>query len=91
MLDYAANAVSYWNLDSLREGYEESRRAVGEDPENEIAALTEDPEADYGEYWERAKTNLLADVFASCSLQTWYPPSFNASSSSSTNACPRPR
>ena len=60
MLDYAANAVSYWNLDSLRESYEESRRAVGEDPESEIAALTDDPEADYGEYWERAKTNLLA-------------------------------
>ena len=60
MLDYAANAVRYWNLDSLREGYEESRRAVGGDPESEIAALTDDPEADYGEYWERAKTNLLA-------------------------------
>ncbi len=60
MLDYAANAVTYWNLDSLREAYEESRRAVGEDPESEIARLTDDPEADYGEYWERAKTNLLA-------------------------------
>ncbi len=60
MLDYAANAVTYWNLDSLREAYEESRRAVGEDPESEIARLTDDPEADYDEYWERAKTNLLA-------------------------------
>ena len=56
----AANAVRYWNLDSLRESYEESLRAVDEDPESEIAALTEDPEADYAEYWERAKTNLLA-------------------------------
>ncbi len=54
------NAVRYWNLDALRESYEESRRAVGEVPESEIAALTEDPEADYGEYWERAKTALLA-------------------------------
>ena len=39
---------------------EESLRGVGEDPEGEIAALTEDPEADYAEYWARAKTNLLA-------------------------------
>ena len=60
MLDYAANAVNYWNLDSLRESFEESRRAVGEDPERDIEVLTDDPEADYAEYWERVKTNLLA-------------------------------
>jgi hypothetical protein len=60
MLDYAANAVTYWNLDSLRESFEEAVRALDAEPEGEIAALVDDPDADYGEYWERAKTNLRA-------------------------------
>lgn len=60
MLDYAANAVTYWNLDSLRESFEEAVRALDTEPEGEIAALVDDPDADYGEYWERAKTNLRA-------------------------------
>jgi len=60
MLDYAANAVTYWNLDSLRESYEDRLRAKGDDPEHEVAVVTEDPDADYGECWERAKTNLRA-------------------------------
>ncbi len=60
MLDYAANAVTYWNLDSLRESFEEKVRALDSEPEGEIAALADDPDADYGEYWERAKTNLRA-------------------------------
>ena len=60
MLDYAANAVTYWNLDSLREEFEKEVREQGREPEEEIAALVNDENADYGEFWERAKTNLRA-------------------------------
>jgi hypothetical protein len=60
MLDYAANAVTYWNLDLLRERYEENARVQGRDPETEIASLVDEADVDYGEFWERAKTNLRA-------------------------------
>ena len=60
MLDYAANAVTYWNLDSLRAAYEERVASLGGDAEAEIADLTEDSEVDYSEFWERARTNLRA-------------------------------
>src|SRR6266850_2506365 len=60
MLDYAANAVTYWNLDYLRETYEVNARALGREPEEELATLVDDPEADQDEFWERAKTNLRA-------------------------------
>jgi len=60
MLDYAANAVTYWNLDALRTTYEETARALDRQPEAEIAALVDEPDVDYAEFWERAKTNLRA-------------------------------
>jgi hypothetical protein len=53
-------AVTYWNLDLLRSRYEEAVRASGREPEDEIAALVDDSEVDYGEFWERSKTNLRA-------------------------------
>lgn len=60
MLDYAANAVTYWNIDSIRAAYEERLAGLGGSAEEEIATLVDDPEADYDEFWERAKTNLKA-------------------------------
>lgn len=60
MLDYAANAVTYLNLDALRDRYEEAIRAKGLEPEDEIAALVNDEGADYNGFWERAKANLRA-------------------------------
>jgi hypothetical protein len=60
MLDYAANAVTYWNIESLRAAYEEHVADLGGDPEDAIAGLVDDPEVDYDEFWERAKTNLRA-------------------------------
>lgn len=60
MVDYAANAITYWNLDSLRAAFEERVAGLGGDAEAEVADLTEDSEVDYGEFWERAKTNLRA-------------------------------
>ena len=74
MLDYAANAVTYWNLDFLRETYEAAARASGRIPEDEIAVLVDDPEVDLQEFWERAKTNLRAGrirlVFVSDAIPT---------------------
>jgi hypothetical protein len=58
MLDYAANAVTYWDLDDLREAFEERVRSLGGDPDDEIAALLDDREVGGDEFWERAKTNL---------------------------------
>lgn len=91
MLDYAANAVTYWNIDVLRERYEETVRGRGREPEDEIAALVNDVESDYGEYWERAKTNLRAGRIRLVSSRTQYRPSFSGWSSFSTSACRQPR
>ena len=41
--------------------------------------------------WSGPRRISSLDVFASSSLRTWFPPSFNVWSTSSTNACPRPR
>ncbi len=46
MLDYAANGVAYWSVDSLRARFEESR----EDPEQELASFLEDHDADPEEF-----------------------------------------
>jgi len=56
MLDYAANGVAYWSVDSLRARFEESR----EDPEQELASFLEDHDADPEEFWRKVKTNLQA-------------------------------
>ena len=40
MLDYAANGVRYWPVADLRSAFEATQRAVGRDPEEEIAELT---------------------------------------------------
>ena len=74
MLDYAANAVTYWNLDLLRAEFEEREQALGGDPETIVADLVAEPDADYGEFWERARTNLRAGrirlVFVADSIST---------------------
>jgi hypothetical protein len=74
MLDYAANAVTYWNLDVLRAAYEEAASARGRAPEAEIAELVGEPDVEYVEFWERAKTNLQAGrirlVFVADSIPT---------------------
>lgn len=59
MLDYAANAVAYWPAGRLQEAFEARCRQEGEEPEDALAgALGSDVE--YGEFWQRVKTNLLA-------------------------------
>ncbi len=56
MLDYAANAVVYWPVETLRSRFEEDR----EEPEQALAELLEDVDADQEEFWQKVKTNLQA-------------------------------
>lgn len=60
MLDYAANAVVYWPPDMIRQRFEASCEARGQHPEELIATLlSEDDDVDG--FWERVRTNLLAE------------------------------
>lgn len=56
MLDYAANAVVYWQVDRLRIRFEEGH----EDPEQELMNLLNSPDADMDDFWQKVKTNLQA-------------------------------
>lgn len=56
MLDYAANAVVYWPLETLRARFGESR----EDPEQDLLDFMDDLSADPEEFWRKVKTNLQA-------------------------------
>ncbi len=55
MLDYAANAVVYWPVETLRARFEKSAEA-----ERDISDFLEDPDVDLEEFWQKVKTNLQA-------------------------------
>jgi hypothetical protein len=59
MLDYAANCVVYWTLETLQSSFEDTCRTTGRSPE---ATLRELLETDDGtvDFWERVRTNLQA-------------------------------
>lgn len=59
MLDYAANCLSYWSVETLRAGLERSCKEANQPVE---AILTEliGPDGDVEEFWQRVKTNLQA-------------------------------
>ncbi len=56
MLDYAANAVVYWPLETLRAKFEESQQ----DAEQYLADFVGDFAVDPEEFWRKVKTNLQA-------------------------------
>src|SRR5215212_10464542 len=56
MLDYAANAVVYWPVETLRARFEDGR----EEPAQDLTDLLDDLDADVEEYWQKVKTNLQA-------------------------------
>ncbi len=58
MLDYAANAVVYWPVETIRAEFEANRRSSGVEPSQAMAEFLED--ADEEEFWQRAKINLQA-------------------------------
>src|SRR4051794_36639387 len=59
MLDYAANAVVYWPIETLRGVFERRCEREGLDPAVELAAVLE-PEAEIETFWEQAAANLKA-------------------------------
>ena len=61
MLEYAAHAAQTWTADELRRTFEESAKAQGLDPSEELGQLLqadEGPDADG--FWEKVATNLAA-------------------------------
>lgn len=59
MLDYAANAVVHWPVESLRSTFEARCQLEGSDPEEQVAALLQGT-ASTEEFWQNVKTNLQA-------------------------------
>ncbi len=59
MLDYAANAVVYWPIESIRAQYDANSQAQGLDPEERLSEFLE-PDSDPEQFWQKAKTNLQA-------------------------------
>ena len=61
MLDYAANSVAYWPMESLRSAFEASCNEKGEDPNllilDLIGAKPEDKDP-INEFWNQVRTNL---------------------------------
>lgn len=63
MLDYAANAVSYWPAGSIREKFESACESRGADPDIPVAELLRiDPnnQDSIENFWKQVKTNLQA-------------------------------
>jgi hypothetical protein len=59
MLDYAANAVVSWPVETLRARFEEGCRSRGADPDEGIETLV-GPQRGVENFWQRVKTNLQA-------------------------------
>jgi len=59
MLDYAANAVVYWPIETLRGVFDRRCEREGRDPDTELVAVL-DPDADAETFWEQAAANLKA-------------------------------
>jgi hypothetical protein len=63
MLDYAANSVLHWPIETIRSYFEVACKERGEDPTMSITGLLEDDTEDpnlVDEYWNKVKTNLQA-------------------------------
>jgi hypothetical protein len=59
MLDYAANAVVYWPVETIRSQFEATCAKNNQDPSLELAAFL-GPDADSDAFWHQVKTNLQA-------------------------------
>jgi hypothetical protein len=59
LIDYAANAVVYWPIETLRASFESRLEREGGDADLELAAVV-GPDADAEAYWEQAAANLKA-------------------------------
>jgi hypothetical protein len=59
LLDYAANAVSYWSVEEIRSRFQSKCEDDGTSADDRLAELL-GPEAVVDSFWERVKTNLQA-------------------------------
>ncbi len=59
LLDYAANAVSYWSVEEIRSRFQSQCEDDGISADDRLAEFL-GPEADVDSFWERVKTNLQA-------------------------------
>lgn len=59
ILDYAANAISYWSLAEIKLRFEESCKHRGEQPEEKLNIFLERI-TDSSTFWESVETNLKA-------------------------------
>lgn len=59
LIDYAANAVVYWPIDTLRATFERRLEREERDVDTELAVVL-GPDADTEGYWEQAAANLKA-------------------------------
>lgn len=57
MLEYAANAVSYWSIDKIRVQFESKYEKLNQDPEQAWSEELQIEEG-YEEYWSSVETNL---------------------------------
>ncbi len=57
MLDYAANAVVYWPIETLQDEFRQQCQRRGVDPDIELASFLV-PGQDPNEFWQKAKENL---------------------------------
>ncbi len=59
MLDYAANAVVYWPVETIRTKFETNYEANNIDPKTALIELV-GADTDQEEFWQKVKTNLQA-------------------------------
>lgn len=59
MLDYAANCLTYWSVETLQSGLEKTCRDAGESVEAVLGELL-GPTGSAADFWQQVKTNLQA-------------------------------
>jgi hypothetical protein len=59
MLDYAANCINYWSLETLQSGFEKTCRELGRSSDAALRELL-GAENGVGDFWEHVRTNLQA-------------------------------
>ena len=60
MLDYAANCVTYWSVETLQSGLEKTCKEAGRPMEAVLTELLGSSSGGIKEFWQRVKTNLQA-------------------------------
>lgn len=59
MLEYAANAVVYWPIESIRAKFDAQFKDRGKDSQETLSQFLGD-NSDFEQFWQKAKTNLQA-------------------------------